>query len=176
MRAIAILGSVLALSLGCSSGDSTSQATTGGDSAVADSIASDSASTDTTAPDGGADTSTGDTGVADSKSSDAPADGDAVGDAGGCTSAATTEACVTCCRQPDAPNYGGFELYAYDTCSACTSCKGLSPCGTNVTPPAGKLCVDCLQKKIASSGLPATCGSDAKCKSFALCMESCPLK
>ena len=95
-------------------------------------------------------------------------------DAGGCAASATTEACITCCKQPDAPNYGGFELYASDVCSACSACKDLSPCGTNVTPPAGKTCVSCLQMKIAASGLPSTCASNAKCKAFADCMAKCP--
>jgi hypothetical protein len=100
---------------------------------------------------------------------------DTIADVGGCAASATTEACITCCKQPDAPNYGGFELYANDVCTACTACKDLSPCGTNVTPPAGKTCVSCLQMKIAAT-LPTMCASNAKCKAFAECLATCPLK
>ena len=92
-----------------------------------------------------------------------------------CASAATAEACVTCCRQPAAPNYGGFELYAYDTCAACGSCSGLSPCGTNGTPPAGQTCVSCLQTRLAAFGVPSNCKTDPGCTAFAACLQSCPL-
>jgi hypothetical protein len=95
---------------------------------------------------------------------------------GKCSDAATTEACITCCRQLSAPNYGGFELYASETCSACPSCSGLSPCGTNVTPPAGQACVSCLQTELSKNGVPASCSKDLKCDELALCMRSCPLK
>jgi len=93
-----------------------------------------------------------------------------------CASAATTEACVTCCRQPAAPNYGGFELYAYDTCVKCGSCSGLSPCGTNGTPPAGQTCVSCLQRTLAASGVPSNCKTDPGCTAFAACLQSCPVR
>jgi hypothetical protein len=97
---------------------------------------------------------------------------------GGCGGSATTEACVTCCRTPDAPNYGAFELLAQEACSACSSCKDLSPCGTNVTPPADKTCVACLQKEIGTSLLPPppNCANDAKCTAFAECLRGCPLR
>lgn len=104
---------------------------------------------------------------------DASADG---GTATTCANAATTEACVMCCRQAPAPNYGGFELYAYETCTACPSCNGFSPCGTNTTPPAGQTCVACLQAKLAATGVPPNCMSDDGCTPFAACLRSCPLR
>lgn len=114
-----------------------------------------------------------------SKDSSSDASGDAGPDGAEsgttCASAATTEACVTCCRQPDAPNFGGFELYASDLCAACPSCRDLSPCGTNVTPPAGGTCVACLQTSL-SRGLPGDCASNAKCSAFAGCLASCPIR
>jgi hypothetical protein len=109
----------------------------------------------------------------DAASGDASSETPAVG---GCATTATSEACVSCCRQPDAPNYGGFELYAYAVCQACPDCKDKSPCGTNVTPPAGKACVECLQKAIAMNGVPADCTTNAKCQSFANCLTSCPVR
>ena len=94
---------------------------------------------------------------------------------GSCAGSATTEECVQCCRLPDAPNYGGFELYEYDKCNACPSCKNVSPCGTNVTPAAGKACVACLQMKLAAGPSPQ-CTGNSSCAVYAKCLKTCPIK
>lgn len=91
----------------------------------------------------------------------------------GCASSATSAACVQCCRQPDAPNYGGFELYASSVCAKCPECMGMSPCGTNVTPPADAKCVTCLQEVLTMSP-PTACLSNEKCADFAKCLSGCP--
>jgi len=59
------------------------------------------------------------------------------GTAGKCATA-EPGSCVECCRLPAAPNYGGFELYAYELCEASPACSGFSPCGTNSTPPGAR--------------------------------------
>jgi hypothetical protein len=93
-----------------------------------------------------------------------------------CGTAATAGACVMCCRLPEAPNYGGFELYGDTLCNACDAvCRGQSPCGTNVTPPAGSACVACLQQQLALN-TPADCQRDVGCAQFTACLKSCPVR
>ena len=166
MRALKPLASMWLLLIGCSSASTT----------PAPATTSDASDADTTTTDSGAGDSTSDVPLADSGAGDVTPEAETTGDAGGCASAASTQECIFCCRQPDAPNYGGFELYAYEICSACTACSGLSPCGTNTPPPAKKDCVGCLQSILKTSGLPSACSGDAKCKKFAACMQTCPLK
>jgi hypothetical protein len=91
-----------------------------------------------------------------------------------CAMAATSEACVTCCKRPNYA-YGGFELYGYDECMACPACSGFGPCGGNNSPPAGAACVDCLQKKIAMTGAP-NCDRFNECDLFIACLKTCPIR
>ena len=94
--------------------------------------------------------------------------------AAACATQPTAETCVQCCRSPQPPNYGGFELYGYEACQACPLCTGLSPCATNVTPPATSGCLKCLQAKIAKDGLPLQCKGAPECAAFASCLVTCP--
>jgi hypothetical protein len=103
-------------------------------------------------------------------------DGSAVVGDAGCASSATTEACLQCCRLPNPPSYGAVELYFSQECTSCPTCAGKSPCGTNVTPPAGKDCVACLTPKLGASPGLASCKADQGCAAFLACMQACPLR
>ena len=125
--------------------------------------------------DGGADSASD----APAQSDDVTAAADAASDAptrdGGAGACATAEpdACIACCRQPEAPNYGGFELYASDLCAAAPACEGKSPCGTNLTPAGGSTCVLLLKKAIAQMGVSPACATNKSCSEFAACIEGC---
>jgi hypothetical protein len=110
--------------------------------------------------------------AADTKDADAKDAGTPTKD-GSPTSDAGTEACVTSCKSATPPNYGGFELYGYEACQACTACNGFGPCATNTSPPAGAACVGCLQDYMATKRLP-NCESAPECTSFAACLNTCP--
>lgn len=102
--------------------------------------------------------------------------GDASTCDGACASSAdvAAKACIESCRQPVAPNYGGFELYEYSACyGSCPVCSGLSPCGGNDTPLAGAACLSCLQNQLAVAIEPG-CSGNAGCTTFAKCMQACP--
>lgn len=92
--------------------------------------------------------------------------------AGACATA-EPDACIACCRQPEAPNYGGFELYASDLCAAAPACEGKSPCGSNLTPAGGATCVLLLKKAIAQMGISPACATNKGCNEFAACLEGC---